>query len=267
MSDLKMFKSTLEENKYSLNVIEQVLSASMNLSSDTQAKLSLAERIRNMQTAKAILTNNEHLSKLDVYKHLIREHQRVTDVLHSNCVAAWRKQIEWIKNDTDVQESWRVMLKITANQEDICDSILALQYFDSLNVEVKLFADKLINLIIKPIIIQNLQVDITKSIHVSTMTLKVSKIEDEFLSTIIGNLKNVFEFLNSTLPIDYNEIHIMSYLGSYASQQFCSIFKDEALFNAIPTRYNKLIDFQDELNEVLELNTYLNELGNVINIL
>lgn len=268
MSDLKMFKSSLEENKYSLNVIEQVLSASMNLSSDNQTKLSLAERIRNMQTAKEILTNNEHLSKLGVYNHLMREHQRVTDVLHSNCLATWKKQIEWIENNTDVQESWKVMLNISASQEDICDSILALQYFDSLNVEVKLFADKLINLIVKPIIIQNLQVDITKSIHISTMTLKVSKkLDNEFLSTIIENLKDVFAFLNSTLPINLNEIHIMSYLGSYASQQFCNIFKDKALFNAVPIRYNKLNDFQDELNNVLELNTYLNELGNIINII
>jgi len=263
MSDLKIFKSNLEENEYSLKVIEQILIVSMNLTSDGQNKLSLSERIKNMQTVKEILTNNEDLSKLDVYKHLMREHIRLTDVLHSNCIATWRKQIEWLENDTDSQESWRTMLKITSSQEDICDSVFALQYFDSLNVEIKLFADKLINLIIKPIIIQKLQVDVTKTLHVSTMTLKVSNNGDEFLSTIIKKLKTVFEFINSVLPV---EIQIMSYLGSYASQEFCDIFKDLALFNAVPVKYNKMNDFREELNEVLEFNAYLSELGNIVNV-
>jgi len=264
MSDLKMFKSNLEENEYSLKVIEQILIVSINLTNDGQNKLSLTERIKNMQTVKEILTNNEDLSKLDVYKHLMREYLRLTDVLHSNCIATWRKQIEWLENDTDSQESWRMMLKITSSQEDICDSVFALQYFDSLNVEIKLFADKLINLIVKPIIIQKLQVDVTKTLHISTMSLKVSNNKDEFLSTIIKKLKTVFEFMNSVLPV---EIQIMSYLGSYASQKFCDIFKDLALFNAVPVKYNKMNDFREELNEVLEFNTYLSELGNIVNVI
>lgn len=266
MSDLKMFKSTLEENKYSLNIIEQVLAASINLSSDNQSKLSLADRIKNMQNAKEILTNNEHLSKLEVYKHLMREHQRLTDVLHSNSVETWRKHIEWLENDTDDQESWRVKLKISGSREEICDTVLALQYFDSLNVEIKLFADKLINLILKPIIVQNLKVDVTKSIHFSTMTLKVSSDEDAFLSVTVKKLKDVFEFLNMTLPVDIDKIQIMSYLGSYASQSFCDIFKDLALFNSVPVKYSQLKGFQQELTEVLEFNSYLCELGNKINI-
>lgn len=261
MSDLKMFKSTLEENKNSLIIIEQVLEASMNLTSDSQTKLSLADRIKNLQTAQYILLNNEHLTKLDVYKPLMREHQRLTDVLHSNCIAAWRKKIEWSENDSDSQDSWRVILKISGSQEDICDTILALQHFDSLNIEVKQFADKLINLIVKPIIIQNLQVDVIKFVNVSTMTLKVSNNEDEFLSAIIKKLKNVFEFLSSTLPADINEIQIMSYLGSYASQQFCKHFKDIVIFNAIPVKYHNLNNFREDLNEVLEFNKYLSELG------
>lgn len=264
MSDLKMFKSTLEENKNSLIIIEQVLEASMNLTSDSQTKLSLADRIKNLQTAQDILLNNEHLTKLDVYKPLMREHQRLTDVLHSNCIAAWRKKIEWSENDSDSQDSWRVILKISGSQEDICDTILALQHFDSLNIEVKQFADKLINLIVKPIIIQNLQVDVVKFVNVSTMTLKVSNNEDEFLSAIIKKLKNVFEFLSSTLPADINEIQIMSYLGSYASQQFCKHFKDIVIFNAIPVKYHNLNNFREDLNEVLEFNKYLSELGNNI---
>ncbi|XP_025192205.1 centromere/kinetochore protein zw10 homolog [Melanaphis sacchari] len=261
MSDLKMFKSTLEENKNSLIIIEQVLEASMNLTSDSQTKLSLADRIKNLQTAQNILLNNEHLTKLDVYKPLMREHQRLTDVLHSNSVAAWRKKIEWSENDADSQDSWRVILKISGSQEDICDTIFALQHFDSLNIEVKLFADKLINLIVKPIIIQNLQVDVVKFVNVSTMTLKVSNNEDEFMSATIKKLKNVFEFLSSILPADINEIKIMSYLGSYASQQFCKHFKDIVIFNAVPVKYHNLNNFQEDLNEVLEFNKYLSELG------
>jgi len=264
MSDLKMFKSTLEENKYSLNVIEQVLVASINLTSDSQTKLSLANRIQNMQTAKEILTNNDQLSKLDVYKHLMREHQRLTDVLQSNCIVVWRKQIEWLENDIESQESWRMKLKISGSQDDISDSVLALQYFDSLNIEVNLFADKLINLIVKPIIIKNLQVDVEKSMHFSTMTLTVSNIDKAFLSTIITKLKEVFDFLNSNLPNDIDGIQIMSYLGSYASQPLCNAFKDIALFNAIPVNYNQLYDFREELKEVIEFNSYLINLVNII---
>lgn len=263
MTDLKMFKSNLEENKYSLNVIEQILSTSMNLSSDNQTKLSLADKITNMQTAKEILTNNEHLSKLNVYKHLMREYHRLTDFLHSNCVATWRKQIEWLENDTDSQESWRVMLKINGTPEDICDSVFALKYFDSLDAEVKLFADKLINLVIKPIINQNFQVDVSKTVHVSTMTIKISNNENEFLSSTIKKLKVIFKFLNSTLPVDNNEIQMMSYLGSYASQPFCNLFSDVALFNAVPINYSKLNNFRNELNDILEFHTYLIELGNI----
>lgn len=264
MSDLKMFKSTLEENKYSLNIIEQLLTASINLTSDNQTKLSLADRIKNMQNAKEILTNNEHLSKLEVYKHLMREHQRLTDVLHSNSVETWRKHIEWLENDTDDQELWRVKLKISGSREDICDNVLALQYFDSLNVEIKIFAEKLINLVLKPIIVQNLNVDVTKSIHFSAMTLKVSRDEDTFLTATVKKLRDVFEFLNTTLPVDIDKIQIMSYLGSYASQTFCSIFKDIALFNSVPVKYNQLKDFQEELTVVLEFNSYLSELGNIV---
>lgn len=260
MSDLKMFKSSLEQNKYSLSIIEQLLTVSINLTKDSEDKLSLADRIQNMQTTKEILVNNESLSKLDVYRSLMQEYQRLTDALHSNCIATWRKQIEWSENG---QDSWRVMLKISGSQEDICDSVSALQYFDCLNVEIKQFSDKLINLIMKPIITQNVQVDITKTVHVSTMTLKDSNNEDTFLSTKITKLKNVFNFLNSTLPVDNNKIQMMSYLGSYASQLFCNIFKDIALFNAVPVKYNQLSNFQNELDEVLELNTYLNELGNI----
>lgn len=264
MSDLKMFKSTLEENKNSLVIIEQVLEASMNLTSDSQTKLSLIDRIKNLETAQNILLNNEHLTKLDVYKPLMREHQRLTDVLHSNCVAAWRKKIEWLENDSENQDSWRVVLKISGSQDDICDTVFALQHFDSLNIEVKQLSDKLMNLIIKPIIVQHLQVDIVKSVNVSTMTLKVSNNEDEFLSEIIKKLKNVFEFLNSSLPTDINEIQIMSYLGSYASQQFCKLFKDIVIFNALPVKYHNLNNFREELIEVLEFNKYLCELGNII---
>lgn len=264
ISDLKMFKSTLEENKYSLNILEQVLTASKYLTSDGQTKISLSERIRNMRNAKEILTDNEHLSKLDVYKHLMREYLRLTNVLHSNCIKTWRKQLEWLENSTDNQESWRVMLKITGNQEDIGDSVLALQYFDSLNDEVKLFANKLIDSIVKPIIIQNLIVDITTSEHTSTMTLKVStNNNDKNLSTTIRKLKEAFTFLNLTLPVNIDGVKIMSYLGSYASQPFLDVFKNKALFNALPTQFNHFNNFQKELNEVLEFNTYLNELGNV----
>lgn len=261
MSDLKMFKSTLEESKYSLNVIEQILTASVNLLCDNQSKLSLAERIRNIQTSKEILTNNEHLSKLDVYKHLMREQLRLTDVLHSNCVANWQKQIVWSENDNNEEESWRVILKISGVEEDICDSLYALQYFDSLNTEVKQFANKLMNLILKPIIVQHLEVLITKTLKVSTMTLKVSSNNDECLSTVIKKLKDVFTFLNSTLPANINEIKIMSCLGSFVSHSFCNIFKDIALFNAVPDKFNQLDDFRDELNEVIEFNMYLCELG------
>lgn len=264
MSDLKMFKSTLEENKYSLVVIEQVLAASMNLTSDSQTKLSLADRIKNLQNSKDILLNNEHLSKLDVYKHLMREHQRLTDVLHSNCVATWREKIEWSENDIESQESWRVILKISGSQKDISDSVFALKYFDSLNVEIKQFTDKLINLIVKPIIIQNLQMDVVKFGNISTLTLKASNNEDESMSATIKKLMNVFEFLNSTLPADINEIKIMSYLGSYSSQQFCEYFKDIVLFNAVPVKYQQLNNFRNDLNEVLEFNNYLNELGSMI---
>lgn len=263
MTDLKMFKSNLEENKYSLNVIEQILSTSINLSNDNQTKLSLADKITNMQTAKEILTNNEHLSKLDVYKYLMREYHRLTDVLHSNCVATWRKQIEWLENDTDSQESWRVMLKITGTQKDICDSAFALQYFDSLNAEVKLFADKLINLVIEPVINQKFQINVSKTEHISTMTLKISNNENEFLSLTIKKLKVIFTFLNSIFPVDNNEIQMMSYLGSYASQLFCNIFTDVALFNAVPINYSKLDHFRNELNDILEFHTYLIELGNI----
>jgi len=257
-----MFKSNLEENKYSLKVIEQILAVSVNLTNDSQNKLSLADKIKNMQTTKEILTNNEDLQKLGVYKHLMREHQRLTNVLHSNCIVTWRKQIEWFENDINSQESWQIMLKITGSREDICDSVLSLQYFDSLNAEIKLFADKLINLIIKPIIIQKLQVDVTKSIYSSTMTLKISKNEDQFLPTIIKKLKVVFEFMNSVLPVDINEIQIMSYLGSYASQPFYDIFKNLAFFNSVPVKYDKINDFREELNEVYEFNAYLTKLGN-----
>jgi len=259
-----MFKSTLEENKNSLIVIEQVLEASMNLTSDSQTKLSLAHRINKLQTAQHILLNNEHLTKLDVYKPLMREHQRLTDVLHSNCVAAWGKKIVWSENDKESQDSWRVILKISGCPDDICDTVFALRHFDSLNIEVKKFSDKLINLIVKPIIDQNLQVDVVKFVNVSTLTLKVSNTEDEFLSAIIKKLKDVFEFLNSTLPADINEIKIMSYLGSYASQQFCKHFKDIVIFNAIPVKYHKLNNFREELIEVREFNEYLSELGNKI---
>jgi len=259
-----MFKSTLEENKNSLIVIEQVLEASMNLTSDSQTKLSLADRINKLQTAQYILLNNEHLTKLDVYKPLMREHQRLTDVLHSNCVAAWGKKIVWSENDKESQDSWRVILKISGSQDDICDTVLALQHFDSLNIEVKKFSDKLINLIVKPIIDQNLQIDVVKFVNVSTLTLKVSNNEDEFLSATIKKLKDVFEFLNSTLPADINEIKIMSYLGSYASQQFCKYFKDIVIFNAIPVKYHNLSNFREELIEVREFNEYLSELGNNI---
>lgn len=263
MSDLKIFKSTLEENKYNLNIVEEVLTVSINLTNDSQTKLSLADRIQNLQTAKEILTDNESLSKLDVYKHLMREHQRLTDVLHSNCIATWRKQIEWLENDTNSQESWTVILKISGSQEDIYDSVSALQYFECLNVEVKQFADKLMNLIVKPIIYQNLQVDITKTVHISSMTLKDSNNEDAFLSTIIRELKNVFNFLYSTLPSDINKIQFISYLGSYASRPFCKMFKDIALFNAMPIKYNHLKNFQNEFDEVIQLNSYLSEIGNI----
>lgn len=261
-----MFKSTLEENKYCLNIIEQILTASLNLSSDSQIKLSLFERIKKMRTAKEILTNNEHLSKLDVFKPMMREHLRITDVLHSNCVTTWRKQIEWLENDIDSPEMWRVKLKITGSQEDISDSVLALQYFDSLNVEVKLFADKLIDLIIKPIIIQDLQVDIVKSVHTSTIILKPSNSKNEFFSTTIKKLKDTFQFLNTTLPVNINEVKIMSFLGSYSSQSFLKVFKEIALFNALPVQYNQLDSFREKLPEVLELNTYMCELGNTIDI-
>lgn len=264
MSDLKIFKSTLEENKYSLNVIEQVLTASINLSSDNLAKLSLADRIKNMQTTKEILSNNEHLSKLNVYKHLMREHQRLMDVLRLNCVTTWRKQIEWLENNTDCQDSWRAMLKISGCQEDISDSIFALQYFDCLNAEVQQFSNKLIDTIFKPIISQNLHVDLSKSLNVSTMTLKVSNNTDEGLSPIIEQLTNVFEFLNSTLPVNINEIKIMSHLGYYANQEFCNIFKEIALLNAVPTKYNQLNDFRNEIKKILEFNDYLCKLGNTI---
>lgn len=261
-----MFKSTLEENKYSLTILEQVLTASKYLASDGQLKLSLSERIKNLQNAKEILTDNEHLSKLDVYKHLMREHLRLTDVLHSNCIANWRKQIELLENSTDNQKSWHTMLKITCAQEDIGDSLLALKYFDSLNDEIKLFANKLIDLIIKPILLQNLTVEVTKSVHASTMVLKVStNNNDEYLSTKMRKLKEAFSFLNSTLPVNVDGIKIMSYLGSYVSQPFLDVFKNTALFNALPTQYNCLKNFQIELDNVLEFNAYLIELGNIYN--
>ncbi|VVC39253.1 Hypothetical protein CINCED_3A022987 [Cinara cedri] len=262
LSDLKMFKTTLEENKYSLNVIEQILTASINLSNDNQTKLSLSDRIEKMQTVEEILTNNENLSNLDVYKHLLREHQRLTDVLHSNCLATWRNQIEWLENDVDGQNSsWKTMLKISGSQKDIYDSFFALKYFDTINVEIERFADKLINSILKPIIIENSQIDITKTINVSTLTLKISKHEDDFLSTTIKSLTDVFTFLNLTLPVE-NETQVMSYLGSYASHAFCNTFKDVALFNAVPIKFNELKhDFQKNIDKVLEFNSYLTEIG------
>lgn len=263
MSDLKMFKTTLEENKYSLNVIEQILTASINLSTDNQTKLSFTDRIQRMQIADEILTNNKYLSNLEVYKHLMREHQRLIDVLNSNCLASWRKQIEWLENDTDGQKSsWRTMLRISGSQEDIGDSFFALKYFDNINYEIEQFADKFINSMVKPIIVENLQIDITKTINVSTLTLKVSNNKDDFLSTTIEVLKDVFKFLNLTLPVDINETQFMSYLGSYASQSFCDIFKNVALFNAIPVKFNQLYDFQKNLSKVFEFNTYLTEIGN-----
>lgn len=262
ISDLKMLKSTLQENKYSLNILEQVLTASKSLNCDDQTKLSLTEQIKNLQISNEILTENDNLSKLDVYKPLMREHQRLTNVLHSNCIKIWRKQIEWIEKNDGNQESWFMKLKITGSQEDISNSVLALQHFDSLNTEIKLFADKLIELIVKPIILQNLQVEITKSVTITTMVLNVSNNNDESLTTTIRKLKEVFTFLNSVFNID--NVRIMSYLGSYASHPFLEVFKNKALFNALPVQYNHLENFQKELNEVLEFNTFLNELGNLL---
>ncbi|XP_050436177.1 centromere/kinetochore protein zw10 homolog [Adelges cooleyi] len=261
MCDLKMFKSTLEESKFSLDVIEQVLVVSMNLMHDNQAKLLLVDRIKNLQTAKEILLNNEQLSKLNVYKHLMREHQRLTDVLHSNCVTSWRKQIEWEENTLDDQESWKTTLKISGNKEDICDSIYGLQYFDALDAEVKEFANKLMNLIITPIIIQNYEVSVSRTMHYSTLTLKISKHDDGFLFTIINKLKKVLEFLKIMLPTDIDNVQIMPYLGSYINQPFCNIFNSVALFNAVPVKHNQLEDFQEELKAVYEFNNYLNKLG------
>lgn len=257
-----MFKSTLEENKYNLIILEQMLTASKSLNCDDQTKLSLSEKIKNLRISNEILRENDNLSKLDVYKPLMRENQRLTNVLHSNCIKVWRKQIEWVENNVDNQESWFMKLKIIGSQEDISNSVLALQHFDSLNSEIKLFADKLIDLIVKPIILQNLQVEITKSVTITTMILNVSNNNNASLTTTIRKLKEVFTFLNSALNID--KVRIMSYLGSYASHPFLEIFKNKALFNALPMQYNHLDNFQKELNEVLEFNTYLNELGNLL---
>lgn len=267
MSDLKMFKSSLEENKYSLIVIEQILAVSMKLSNDGQNKLPLIKRIGNLHEAKEILTNNKDLAKLDVYKPLLREHQRLTDVLHSKCIGTWRKQIKWSENDIDSQESWRTQLKITGSQNDISENLYSLQYFNSLNAEIKLFANNLINLLIKPIIVQKLEVDILKTVHVSTMTLKVSNNKDECLSTIIKKLKTVFEFFVAFFPVNIEKVKIFSLLGSHACRPFCDVFKNVALFNAIPVKYNKINDFRDELDEVLEFIAYLTEkIGNIVNV-
>lgn len=265
MSDLKMFKSTLEESKYSLNVIEQLLLASINLTNGSNIQLPLTDRIKHVKDAEEVLSNNEDLSKLSVYKSLMTEQLRLTAVLKSNCVETWRKQISWLENETDSQESWKVMLKISGSQEEICDSILALQNFDCLSTEIKLFSLKLMNLILNPIIVQNLQVDLTESVHVSTMTLKVSHNENQFLSTIIKNLKIALEFLNSTLPVGINETRIMSDLGYFISQPFCEIFKEVAIFNAVPETYSQLDCFREELKEVLEFDTYLSKIGNFNN--
>lgn len=262
MSDLKMFKSTLEENKCSLNILEQILTASKCLNCDDQIKLSLSEKIKNLQIAKVILTENVHLSKLDVYKPLMRELQRVTDILHSNSIKTWRKQVEWAENNIHNQESWFIKLKITGSQEDISDSVLALQHFDSLNSEIRLFANKLIDLIVKPIILKKLQVEITKSVNIMTIVLKDYNIHNESLATTIKKLKEVFTFLNSALNID--KVRMMSYLGSYASEPFLEVFKNKALFNALPVRYGELHGFKNIFNEILEFNTYLNELGNLL---
>ncbi|XP_050537251.1 centromere/kinetochore protein zw10 homolog isoform X2 [Daktulosphaira vitifoliae] len=261
VGDLKMFKCSLEESKFSLSIIEQVLLVCMNLTNDSQTKLLLIDKIKNLQTAKEILTNNENLSKLNCYKHLMREHMRLTDVLHSHCISTWRNQIEWIENNDDAPDSCKITLKITGNEEEFQDTIYALRYFDALNAEIKSFGNKLLELVIKPIIVHNYEISITRTIHYSSLSLKVSQQDDGFLFTIIKKLKKVFEFLKTMLPSDIDKIKLMPYLGSYINQPFCNVFNNVALFNAIPTKYNLLEDFQEELKEVYEFNNYLNKLG------
>lgn len=259
MYDLKLFKSTLEESKFSLDVVKDLLRVSVNLSRDNETESSLADRIKHIQIAEEILTKNEHLSKLDVYKPLMQEYQRLTVVLRSDSLATWRKQVDWLKSKNCKKENWHAILQIFGNPNEIYDSVLALRHFDSLSVEFKQFADNFINLIVKPIVVDMAEVRIISSI-VTTISLKVLKNKDEDLLGSIRQLKCVLEFLTRILPVKRNEVDIMSCLGSNASQSFCNIFKD-ALFNAVPSKHKQLDHFQDKCIAIHNFNTFLVNIG------
>lgn len=253
-----MFKFTVEKTKTSLNDIERVLEASGYLKKyDNNTELSLSERMKNVKKVKEILMENKNLPKLDLYKSSMRENLRLTNNLHSSCIMIWSQQVQWYLNK-NLKGSWRAMMKITGAKEDIGQSVLVLQYFEILNSQVKLFAKQLMDSIIKPIIIQNVKVDVTKSESTSSMIISMDKDET---TTKIQKLKEVFRFLNSTLPAV--DIQFMSYLGSYASQPLLDILKNIKLFNDLPVQYDHLNKFQVKRNEVLELNTYLSGLGNI----
>lgn len=256
---MEILTETLEEASLSLLLVNQLLNINTALLAAENVKkdMNLLKIAQQLRIAEEDLKNKSQGAEcLEIFEAL-KAGLNVQQTKHSsNTSKLWKQCLIW--NETLVDNQLKIVTLKLVPEVDKDELFKTLLYYDKLSSEIKIFATKLLNDILCPIITNVTLVDCEESYALS---IKINKENKPICVDVLNNLTIVFNFLSSQLNLKSDEISIFSELKKQISDEFCSYLIKHCLSSTVPKKRDELEAYKVLVEEITAFELLLKEVG------
>ncbi|XP_074102438.1 zeste-white 10 kinetochore protein [Cotesia typhae] len=227
------------------------------------------EAARVLQKIVVLLTDEEShddLQMLSIYSAIKENYQLTYRSLLSIVLKLWEEHVIWAVSDDDDKNSKTsndtssVSLTIDCDPDEIKNIIQALHYLSELPLCLEHFSNKLIKLIIKPIISAECSVFVLDEKVFNVVTSNEKK-ELPSYKFILHNLKMLFQFIYQHLNVVIDDKMFINRLNEHLWTQLSEYLLNNCINDIIPSSSVELNNFKSIEDDIHEFEEYLGEIG------
>lgn len=268
--ELKSLANNLNESNLSLQLCDQLLDLHNCIKSieSYQQKNKLVESAKLLERMDQHLRNKSNeLEGLEVYRSIIDRYRTLNDEFVYSIGAAWEQCLKWKSSEDQGSNSNKGApmhsLTIDFESTDIDIGTLkdGLYYANYLSNFIHDHSKRLIEHFVVPIICHDCTVKVDNE---QTFSVKlVSKRNKPGYQRVLYNLTLLLRFLNQHLSIELkNGQTIFHKVAEHLIEPLSKTLLQHCISPTIPTSVKELNNYQTTLNEFLEFQEFLFEIGN-----
>ena len=251
-------ESKLEETRSRVEFVQSLVSVYQNLEksrSDLQAEKFVSSASRLNQSSEALVAIEKSGCEAKVYRSLKSEVAQVTSELSLKLHEEWRKFLQWSPRvlsenpSLDVLQSveLRVVLPSVQSSTHLNEIITAMRSLAVSRVweqKVDAFAQKLLKLVVSPLIVNSCDLKASGLQEKGAIVLKLVKVDNpstikESVSRLFNSLMLVFEVVQQIVPEAHGQFW-MSAIGGVVGEEMAELVVTHCLSTTIPKSFSQL---------------------------